>query len=38
MYFRFANKRVFNIKFGNKRVLEGIDVVAKAGGPYVLKF
>lgn len=37
MYFKSANKRVFNIKFGNRRVLEGIDVVSKAGGPFVIK-
>jgi hypothetical protein len=31
MYFKENNKRVFNIKFGESRVVDKLDVVAKVG-------
>ena len=31
MYLREPNKRVFNIKFGERTVIQGLDVVAKVG-------
>lgn len=31
MYFREPNKRVFNIKFGERTVIQGLDVVARVG-------
>lgn len=31
MYFKEKGKRVFNIKFGEKRVVESLDIVEKVG-------
>jgi hypothetical protein len=31
MYFKEKGKRVFNIKFGSKKVVDGLDIVEKVG-------
>jgi len=31
LYFKASRKRVFNIKFGNTRVVEEVDVYSKVG-------
>ena len=31
MYFKDPNKRVFNVNFGDTRIISGIDTVAKVG-------
>jgi hypothetical protein len=31
LYFKEKNQRVFHIKFGNKRVVENLDIFEKVG-------